>query len=365
MMSKMSKREKHRERNKKTAWSRRGVILALAVAAAAGCVLGGISYAKYYAYKYRQGISVASGLYFNSNRLYKDRGDTTDIAGVNTEGMMVNVNDEKWAGGNLNFNIEIRNYDNNLLYNDENLNVKYEICFMLVDNPVGAVYSVKDIDGTVKQLSQKGQVVKFNSGYLTGGSLARDEYQLTLSLMDKDTYNGARVLVVAYPTAPDYLYAPADQQHRLVGLFQGVYSETEMQVESCGFLVQEDTDYDESSWHDKAEDLSGLIFNVKTMGDVAADENNAVKQEAVVKWNSDYLSISQYDEYFLEAEAGDIETKQENGHNWTYMKIKVLPYTSVNLTFYKTQDFLDDFDSMTQETFEGLAEAYTEERSGN
>lgn len=365
-MSKMSKHVRRRERKNKKQWNRRAAILSLAVlTAAAACLFGGISYAKYYASKYRQGISVASGLYFNSNRLYKDGGDTTDIAGIDTEGMMVNVNDEKWAGGNLNFNIEIRNYDNNLLYNDENLNVEYEVCFMLEDEPAGAAYSVKDIDGTVRQLNRKGQIVKFNSGYLTGGSLSRDEYQLTINLLDKDTYNGARVLVVAYPTAPDYLYAPEDQQHRLVGLFQGVYSETAMKVDSSDFLVQSDIDYSDSTWHDKVEDLSGLIFNVKTIGDVVTDENNAVKQEAIVKWNSDYLSISQYDEYFRSAKAGDIETKFENGHNWTYMKIQVLPYTSVNLTFYKTQDFLTDFGSMTKEDFEGLAEAYTEERSGN
>lgn len=365
MMSKMSKQEKHKERKRKLHMNRRTAVLILAAVLAAGGILGGVSYAKYYASKYRQGVSVASGLYFSSNRLYTDRGDTTNIGGISTENMMVNVNDEKWSGGDLDFNIEIRNYDNNLLYNDENLNVEYEICFMLVDDPVGATYSVTDSDGTVRALSRRGQIVKFTGGYLAGGSLSREDYQLTIHLADRDTYNGARVLVVAYPTAPDYLYAPTDQQHRLVGLFQGVCSETEMRVESSDFLVQSDTDYNDATWREKVEDLSGLVFNIKTIGDVVADENSAATQEAVVKWNSDYLSISQYDEYFLEAEPGDIETKTENGHQWTYMKIDMLPYTSVNLTFYKTQEFLDDFGSMTKEDFEGLAEAYTEERSGN
>ena len=54
--------------------SKRGLILAAVVVLAGISLLGGISYAKYYASKYRQGISVASGLYFNSNKLYKEIG---------------------------------------------------------------------------------------------------------------------------------------------------------------------------------------------------------------------------------------------------------------------------------------------------
>lgn len=342
--------------------SKRGLILAAVVVLAGISLLGGISYAKYYASKYRQGISVASGLYFNSNKLYKDRGDTTNIADIDTSGMMVNVNDEKWSGGNLNFNIEIRNYDSNLLYNDANLNVGYEVAFMLVDEPEGASYQVKEAaTGTIKSLTKKGQVITFSDGELQGGSLERDEYQLTITMENKDTYNGARVLAVAYPTAPDYLYAPTDQQHRLVGLFQGIYSETVMKVDTSEFLVQSETDYSDSTWAAKVKDLSGLIYNIKTIGDVVADDNNAVAQEAIVKWNSDYLSINQYDDYYVTAKQnGNIETKTENGHEWTYMKINILPYTSIDITFYKTDEFINSFSSMSRADFEGLADAYTE-----
>lgn len=345
--------------------NRRAVIVSLAVLVAAVGLMGGISYAKYYAAKFRQGIAVASGLYFNSNRLYTNQGDTTNIPGINTSGMMVNVNTRKWTGGDLPFDIEIRNYDNNLLFNDSNLNVEYEICFMLIEDPEGATYSVGKMEGGtltgVQSLTRKNQVVKFTGGRLAGGTLNRELYQLTLHMTDQNAYNGARVLVVAYPTAPDYLRDDRNQQHRLVGLFQGVYSDAEMTVDTADFMVQKEDAYT-ADWKSAVEDVAGLIFNIRTIGDVAADEDNAMKQEAVLRWNSDYLEINQYDESYRAAgqKTGDIWTKQEDGHNWTYMKIKVLPYTSVNVTFYKTEAFINDFGSMTKTDFENLADANTE-----
>lgn len=367
-MDKIKDYIKRKQREQKTKIRhRRAAILSVAVLAAAGCLMGGISYAKYYASKYRQGIAVASGLYFNSNKLYTNQGDTTNIAAIDTSGIMVNVNDRRWTGGDLKFNIEIRNYDNNLLFNDSNLNVEYEICFMLVEDPTGATYSVGKMEnGTVtdvQQMTRAKQVVKFTGGRLDGGTLNREMYELTLH-MDPDgqeIYNGARVLVVAYPTAPDYLYDAKNQQHRLVGLFQGVYSDAEMTVDTADFTVQSEDDYT-ADWRSAVQDLAGLVFNVRTIGDVVANEDNAVKQEAVMRWNSDYLTISQYDEAYRAASErpGDIWTEVKDGHNWTYMKIKALPYTSVNVTFYKTQAFINAFGSMTKEEFENLADANME-----
>lgn len=340
--------------------NRRAVFASLAVLAAASCLMGGISYAKYYASKYRHGIAVASGLYFNSNKLYTNQGDTTNIPGIDTSGMMANVNGRKWTGGDLIFDIEVRNYDNNLLFNDSNLNVEYEICFMLTENPAGATYSVGKMEGSsetgVQALTRKNQVVKFAGGRLEGGTLNRETYRLTLHMEDDTIYNGARVLAVAYPVAPDYLYDPLNQQHRLVGLFQGVYSDAEMSVDTADFMVQSEDSYT-ADWKKAVEDLSGLIFNVRTIGDVAADENNAMKQEAYIRWNNKYLAVSQYDASYLAVKGtSDIWTNGE----WTYMKIKTLSYTSVNVTFYKTQAFINDFGSMTKEEFENLADANME-----
>ena len=363
-MNEKIKRKKSKNKIKKLLIS----FLVLAV-----CIVTGTVVAKYYSSKYRPGIAVASGFYFNSNRLLKVPGDTRDITAINTTGMMVNVNGDKWSGGNLYFDIEIRNYDNNLLFNDSNLNVGYEICFYLLGEPVGATYYAQDIDGTEKMLSAD-HVVKFNNGYLPGGTLSKDSYRIRINLTNGNIYEPVKVLVVAYPTSPDYLANTQNQEQRLVGLFEGVYSETYMQVEDAYFLVEDDTDYNDSSWSDKVEDLSGLIFNIKTKGDVVTDENNAVKQEAIVRWQSNYIEISEYDEYYIAAKerqaaisAGEEDyiwtETDEAGNVWTYMKIEILPYTNVNITFYKTEQFLSDFENgiITKDKFENLADAYTQE----
>lgn len=364
-----------KERTEKRTWKkadRKMAMLAVLAVVVVG-ICGGVAFAKYYDAKYRPGVSVASGLYFNSNKLLKNPGQTKDIMKIDTDNMMVNVNSDKWSSGNLYFDVEIQNYDNNLLYNDENLNVSYEICFTLLENPAGADYYVQDVDGTEHTLA-KGKVVKLNQGYLPGGTRNQDTYRIRINLRDVTAYNGARVLAVAYPTSPDYLYDEEEQQNRLAGIFQGVYSENEMRVENAFFLVEEDADYNELTWKDKVTDLSGLIFNIKTIGSIVTDDNNAAKQEAIVKWRSDYISISQYDACYIEAQekqaskspseddyiwtAADTEGKQ-----WTYMRIEVLPYTNVNITFYKTEKFLEEFkkDMINREMFEGMAEAYTEE----
>lgn len=332
------------------------------------CIFSGTTFAKYYASKFRQGVSAAAGFYFNSNRLTKSMGDITDITAIETDGMAVNVNTERWSGGNLYFDIPIRNYDNNLLFNDENLNVEYEIVFCLVDEPVGASYYAQDYEGN-EILLERNVPVKFSNGRLSGGSLFEQIYRIRINMTDAELYRYARVLVMAYPVAPDYLYKEQNQEFRLLGLFEGVVSQTEMRVESAHFVVQEDDDYSDATWQQKAEDLSGLIYNIKTTGDVAADESNAAEQTVIVKWNSDYLEMSIYDDYYKAAKGQDAiwQEQDEQGTTWSCMRIRVLPYTNANMTFYKTSQFMSDLatGTMTQDFFEGLADAYMEEGAGN
>lgn len=358
------------------------VIIIAVLIIAAGIMVSTVI-AKYYAYKSEPGIAVASAFYFSSNKLEKLNGatDKDSILTMDTSNLAVSVNENKWVSGECLFPIEIRNYDNNLLFNEKDLDAEYEICFRLIGVPAGAEYvAAKTENGNIverQQLTVDNGIVYF-TGKLEGGTLASDEYQLIVTLTDGQAYDDSvKVLVVAYPTKPDYLYSADEQEHRLVGLFQGHLSEAEMDIESADFIVQSDTDYNETSWRDKVQDLSGLIFNVKTNGDVITDDSNTVKQEAVVKWNSKYLQISKYDECYIKAknkaagsteEAADPswweEKTDENGDTWIYMKIEALPYTSINITFYKTQEFLDKFNDtanqMTQEEFENLAGAYVE-----
>lgn len=339
------------------------------------CLASGILVAKYYANKYEKGIAVASAFYFNSNNLIKNTGPTTEdgIRNMDVSNMPVNINQSKWVSGDCLFDIEIRNYDNSLLFNENGLNVEYKIYFYLIGTPQGASYYVSEVDDATNNTANESKLtttnpMKYFSANLPGGTLSKKQYRIRIYLDNPEQYNeSAKVLAVAYPTSPDYLCSEDKQEHRLVGVFQGHCSEANMSVDLAEFQVQGESDYNDTTWHDKVQDLSGLIFNIKTTGDVVTDANNAVKQEAIVKWKSEYVQISEYDEYYLTAKSmteSDSTWLQSvtdaDGTKWMYMKIKVLPYSSVNITFYKTKKFIDDFGSMKKTAFEGIADAYVE-----
>lgn len=367
----MKNTENTKGNNRKTPIKRIGMVVILVLFIVIAGFAVRLAVAKYYAYKYEQGISVASAFYFNSNKLLKVPGATTAdaIRNMDTSDMPVNINESKWVSGDCLFEIEIRNYDNNLLFNEADLDTGYEVCFYLLGTPKGARYYVVDTaSGAQKELTADDKM-QFFTGQLQGGTLSRDKYQIRIHLNSEEEYNEeTKVLVVAYPTSPEYLYSADNQEHRLAGVFQGHYSEPYMRVDSADFMVEQESDYTDITWRDKVEDLSGLIFNIKTTGDVITDENNAVKQEAVVKWKSEYVQISEYDEYYLAAkkeaktDSSWLKTETDaNGDKWTYMKIKVLPYSSVNITFYKATKFLEEFGHMTKAEFEGMADACVEE----
>ena len=354
----------------------KSIILAcLGVIALVG-MISGVTYAKYYSIQSRQGISIASDMYFSSNVLVRDAGKTTDqaIRDIDGSAYPVCVNSERWTGKDTRIDIQIRNYDNNLLFNDRSLSVGYTICFYLLEKPEGATYYAVDTGAGYNQAIgteiQYGSVLKFEkpAEQLPGGTLSFDTFQLHIVMDNLEEYNAAKVLVVAYPTSPDYVKAEDGQQqiYRLVGVFQGVHSDTVLEIDrdNTGCEVQSDSIY-ANNWKAAVADVSGLIYSVKTIGDVVADDGTSVRPTAIVRWNTKYLTISQYDDFYTEAKANQENNKdnldwlwQEDiaGDTWKYMRISVMPYSSANITFYKTAGF----DSVvTREQFEGLVYAMT------
>lgn len=339
---------------------------------------------KYYAARYNKGIAVASNLYFNSDKLSKSTGitDINTILNDNDTLNKINVftNSGSWSSGDLLLSFNIRNYDNNILYNEKNLNIGYKIHFVLLDEPVGAEYSIVGSDNVSHPLVSKGDKVELE-GTTIGGSLYADIYGIHLRMTSKADYKAARVLVLAYPVSPDYVYRNVNdnQEYRLLGIFQGHPTDMQISIENACFKVQDDNGYNDSTWKEKVKDLSGYIYNIKTAGDVVLDSNTATKQQAVVTWDNRYLTIDLYDEnyqYALEHDKAIINDDNPNNDrdtfikkdgNYTSMTIMVLPYTSIDITYYKTENF--DSELQTQAVnnaagkawFEGLVTARIEE----
>lgn len=301
-----------------------------------------IVYAKYYSVKSNKAVMVASNLYFNSDKL-KQKSGVTDLDTIlaNTDfvnALAINTNSANWNSGNVLMQFDIRNYDNNILYNSANLDVDYKVEFVLLDEPQGATYWVNTGGDSYQELAAEGSRIT-STGTVYGGSLDADSYGIRVNLTGTaESYVPSRVLVLAYPTAPDYMYQPADamQPWRLVGVFQAHVTETKMTIESSHFKVTEETDYSDTTWKAKVQNLSGYIYNIKTAGDVVMDTSTANSQEAKITWDTNYVAIDEYDENYIYAQNhGLIE---ENGSKKT-MTILVLPYTSIDITFYKTSAF--------------------------
>lgn len=326
--------------------------------------VSGVSLAKYYAKRDNKGVSVASGLYFNSNCISNVEGaidlplDQIDLLKVPGY-----VNPE---GGSI-FYLEIRNYDNHLLFNESYLDLKYTISFMKLNGETASVeytdesgknvrVSLEDgstyIDGVAGTTHEgwNGKYLTLTGKELAGGAARYHNYIIRTTNATDGT--DAKVLVMAHPTAPNYVAAAAEDM-RLIGVLQAQPKDVKVGIDRSGFLIEETAEYS-SDWKSAVEKMSGLVYTIQTNGDDVSS-SGAVKGELEVKWNAKMLDINQYDPYYLEALSnsaittdGDIKT----------MKIKVLPYANVRITFYKTADFVTAFDSsMTQTEFENYVQA--------
>lgn len=313
------------------------------------------TYGKYYAAKYNNGISVASNIYFNSGNLLKidkviDVNQsglewTNDIADIENDimpSMPVTLNSDRWTNGSTDIKVVMQNYDNNILFNSADMDVEYEIKFKLIDlGGNGANYSIVDTSaGDSEQVygfdEEEGNVITLR-GSLKGGTLSTHTYKIRMTLntvqLQNKNYIPNRVLVVAYPTSPDYISESNKNAYLLLGLFEGKLSALHMTVDTYGFEIAKNSDFG-TAYKNYIKDYSGFICNIKTAGDVIKDESNAVEQDLTLIWNSKYIDISRYDENYIQYHE-TLVTEDD----WSRMTIKALPYTSINVTYYKTDEF--------------------------
>lgn len=326
--------------------------------------VSGVTLAKYYAKRDNKGVSVASGLYFNSNCISNVEGainvplDQIDLLQVPGY-----VNPE---GGSI-FYLDIRNYDNHLLYNELYLDLEYTISFMKINGETASVEYVDDDgknirvsleDGTTYIDAVAGMTHEgWNGKYLTltgkelaGGAARYHSYVIRTTNATDGT--DAKVLVMAYPTAPNYVAAAAEDM-RLIGVLQAQPKDVKVGIDRSAFMIEETAEYI-SDWKSAVEKMSGLVYTIQTNGDDVST-SGAVKGELEVTWNAKMLDINQYDPYYLEAVRNN--TLTTDGDKKT-MKIRVLPYANVRITFYKTADFSSAFNStMTQNEFENYVQA--------
>lgn len=311
------------------------------IAIIAVLILAGASfsvYAKYYKTGYNKGMAIASGFYFSSNYMavHEDiKGlSMEEIAASHRNTIIASVDD--WHGRDTHFvTVEVRNYDSQLLYNDEDLNVEYQVNFMLLDEPAGASYSVKYGSDT-KVLgfnAGKGTVASF-TGTLPGGGLSANGYELRVTKTGSTAYVPSDILMVAYPTGPDYLVGT----RCIAGILRFDYVEKEFKIEDSGFAIRKT--WDSANWKQDVDKESGFIYELITSGNYTGSETTATKKKIQLKWDASMFKINANDKYYLLV-AGTPAYYQtiENGITYQVMEIEVLPYASLKFVFFRNDDF--------------------------
>lgn len=354
----------------------------IAVTVLACLVVVGVSftvYSKYYKTNYNKGMATASGFYFNSNYMASVaelRGMTPmteeemrDIDQDILNSVIISTNNGSWTEGVCTFNVQIRNYDNQLLYNDKDLNVKYQVNFMLLGAPEGARYSVARDDQRISLEWNDGEpnVASFD-GELAGGKLSIDSYQLeitpTSGSSSDDEYKPTDVLMVAYPTGPDFL----EDTKVIAGILRANYEEGEFSLNGSKFLVCDKRDYQNASDNEKKAVILGesaYVFQLYTSGTFSGS-GTATRKTIKVMWRKDMYKINDFDSYYQPIKEelkkdgvtsnakyyefnGDVEDKNgnvikdKNGANptWQVMEIDILPYSSLKFTFFRADTFED------------------------
>ena len=173
------------------------------------CLASGALIAKYYAGRSNKGVATASSLYFSSNLL-------KNVQGVEESAYPVIYNTDAWDGNNpYSFNLLIRNYQNQLLYNDENLDIQYDISFRLIDATDNGTYQVT-YQGETKTVSLNTEC-KF-SATLAGGQAMSNQFTVSVARPAGNTdknYKSVGILVTATPVSPSYVANSA----KLGGIF--------------------------------------------------------------------------------------------------------------------------------------------------
>lgn len=344
----------------------------IVIAVLACLFVAGVSitvYSKYYKTGFSKGISVASSFYFSSSYMTEldseDEATKAIIEQINNindlmkqsnivNSLPIKANTVAWANNlQYQFKVDVNNFANQLLYNDENLNVKYNIEFILLDEPVEASYGVRLASAENVTPLNKTSAAVFE-GELEGGKICTDTYYLDVHLKSTlQKYTASRILVMAYPTEPSYLKGAK----KIAGIIIANYEEQEMEITSQGFTIEDNLT--EEDWAEQVKDVSALVYQVKTTGSYVGEVQGGQEQKMKITWNSDMYELYDYDKYKVDLEEKYKEQDELAEHYYIddakgigTMIIETQSYQSIEFVFFKKESFdtrvdglssLDDF----------------------
>lgn len=310
---------------------RKSIVLMLVVAVIGIVLAGGIVFAKFFADNSSKGVAAAANYYFTSDLL-------GEADGVN--GWKTIYNSKTWDGqSQYPFELKIRNYQNQLLYNGENLDVTYNITFTLLEDDGGS-YAVRCGADEYKNLTintpvtYEGQVIK-------GGVARADEFTVLFAAPRNagEEYRSSGVQVVAEVVAPDYLAATQKQMGGI--LYAGIVTSEYFLEGNYDFTVSGI----DNMWTEEDKALINAMAAFPYTISYSPGEDNAAHQIKIA-WNAEKLQLNRFDERIDEVET--------DGMGNSFIKTYVQPGENLQLVFYRTDEF--DLEEITPSEFQGLIE---------
>lgn len=332
------------EKNQKS--GKNGRWLRIAAVSLVCLILAGVSitvYSKYYKTGYNKGVAGAAGFYFASNymaELEKEDQDITNVEELSKDLSRVSIkaSDSAWTSnsnpgeavrGTCVISVNINNYINPLFYNDGGLNVSYTVEFILLNEPEKVKYGIRQ--GTTGAYQTLGKAVTAYTGELEGGKQFSDTYQIQVEIEDVMDYTPARILALAYPTAPSYV----QKTGKIAGIITAEYTASKLEITEQKFTIEEeleDLEKNGGKWKEALKEYSGLEYLVRTTG------GSSTKQMKL-KWEPKMVALDLNNEYRLalqEKYKGDstgLSAYLNEAEGW--MIVDILPYSSSRFRFYE------------------------------
>jgi len=286
---------------------------------------GGFVYAKYYSQSYQNGIAIASGIYFTANYAVEDTEEVFFESVVSTIRQ----------GDDFSFEFEVRNFENNLLFNESTVEIPYSLSFWLEKSPQGAVYSVTYGEETKILAENKPLNVTFSGHSITGGKAIANKYAISV-----DVEEGQK-----HTPIPVYVEVKTEAGAVISSVLRGrmVYSSSqhkESYIESQRFVVSDEAASDEMQFAE-IQKMSGLTYEIRTVGEVSTDE---MTDQIKLSWDPAILEIDLFDPSYQawKAENGSLTT---DAKGWYHITMEALPYASQTISFFKGSNF-NTVDSM-------------------
>lgn len=323
------------------------VVLILIVAAICGS-----SFAKYYSMQKQKGVAVASDFYFSSDILRT--GITLGAEGEVPENLSPYVATNVWnSNGTLStVTFVIRNYANFLLYNDENIEIQYDLYAVLSEEDTSGIeYYFMYEDN--KEIKLSTIPVKIQSGdgeslSLKGGEPLTNTYAVQYRYPAGTTSVPKNVNVWVVPTAPSYI--PKEEYSMGCSISVGANAAEFTFNDGWGFVTLDDDSAALNEQQISAINAqAGFVYNVSTTGSNTAG-TNAELVNVSLKWNSKYVELDRFSSFY---DASKIVT---DANGMKTLEIAISTYTSNDILFYRTSSFKTS-DFTTQGEFNALVDA--------